>query len=70
MVKEFIITSKNSVLEIGSNNGTFLKNIKDLSKANVLGIDPSDYMCKIASKKEIKIFGKFFNYQSSKIILH
>ena len=68
MVKEFNITSKNSILEIGSNDGTFLKNIKDLSKANVLGIDPSDYMCKIASKKGIKTLNKFFNYQSSKLI--
>ena len=68
MVKEFNITSKNSILEIGSNDGTFLKNIKDLSKANVLGIDPSDYMCKIASKKGIKTLNKFFNYQSSKSI--
>ena len=68
MVKDFNITSKNSVLEIGSNDGTFLKNIKDLSKVNVLGIDPSDYMCKLANKKGIRTLSKFFNYQSSKLI--
>ena len=68
MVKDFNITSKNSVLEIGSNDGTFLKNIKDLSNVKVLGIDPSDYMCKLANKKGIRTLSKFFNYQSSKLI--
>ena len=68
MVKDFNITSKNSVLEIGSNDGTFLKNIKDLSKVKVLGIDPSDYMCKLANKEGIRTLNKFFNYQSSKLI--
>ena len=62
MVKDFNITSKNSVLEIGSNDGTFLKNIKDLSKVKVLGIDPSDYMCKLANKKGIRTLSNFFNY--------
>ena len=44
------------------------KDIKDLSKVKVLGIDPSDYMCKLANKKGIRTLSKFFNHQSLKLI--
>ena len=68
IIDNFNVTSNNKIIEIGSNDGTFLKYIKDLSKAYVLGVDPSDNMCKIANKKGVRSLNKFFNYQSSKLI--
>lgn len=51
LVKEFKIDKTKKVIEIGSNDGTFLQNIKKYSEANILGIDPSDNMCELALKK-------------------
>ena len=68
IINDLNITSNSKAIEIGSNDGTFLKYIKDLSKAYVLGIDPSDNMCRIAKKKGVKSLNKFFNYQTSQLI--
>lgn len=66
--KRFKLKIDNSVIEIGSNDGTFLKYIKDISNVNVLGVDPSKFMCNIAKKKGIKTYNNFFNLINSKII--
>ena len=66
IIKNFKLKEKNSVIEIGSNDGTFLKNIKKFSNANVLGIDPSTYMCNLAKKKGVRTETDFFNYELSK----
>jgi len=68
LVKKFKINKSNKVVEIGSNDGTFLKNIKKLSDANILGIDPSDNMCKIAKKNGVKSLNIFFNHKNSRLI--
>ena len=47
------ILGKNSfIVEAGSNDGTFLSEIKKLSKAKVLGVDPSKNISKIDTKKK------------------
>ena len=66
--KNFLINNNKSVIEIGSNDGTFLKNIKKYANCKVLGIDPSNNMCKLALKKKISSLNIFFNYKNSKII--
>ena len=68
IIKDYKINNHNKVIEIGSNDGTFLKNIKDLSGAKVLGIDPSDNMCELASKKGIKTLNIFFKNKNVKKI--
>lgn len=68
IIKKFQIKSGNSIIEIGSNDGTFLKYIKKFANINVLGVDPSKFMCKIARKKGIRTVENFFNLKNSKVI--
>ncbi len=58
--KKFGKSKPNYVLEIASNDGTFLKTFKN-NKINVLGVDPAKNISKIANKKGIKTISKFFD---------
>ena len=74
MVKHFEIFSKwikknylkkiNKVIEIGSNDGSFLKNFKS-KNTKILGVEPSKNVASIANRKKIKTINKFFNYETS-----
>ena len=55
----------NNLVEIGSNDGTFLSNFKN-TNIKVLGIEPSANVAKISKKKGIKTLNKFFNYKNIK----
>jgi len=66
--KKFNLKTKDSIIEIGSNDGTFLKYIKEISKVNVLGVDPSKFMCNLAQKKGVRTFNDFFTFSNSKKI--
>ena len=48
-----------SVLDIGSNDGTFLSAIKKFSNATVLGVDPSKNVSKLAEKKVLILILNF-----------
>lgn len=64
--KKFIKKGTYQLLEIASNDGTFLKNFNQNKKVNIVGIDPSKYMCRLAKKNKIKnIENDFFNSKSS-----
>lgn len=64
--KKFIKNKKFQLLEIASNDGTFLKNFYNNKKINSVGIDPSKYMCKLAKKNKVKnIINDFFNNKTS-----
>lgn len=64
--KKFIKKGTYKLLEIASNDGTFLKNFNQNKKVNIVGIDPSKYMCRLAKKNKIKnIENDFFNSKSS-----
>ena len=54
-----------NVIEIGSNDGTFLNNFKK-SNINLLGFEPSKNVASISKKRGIKTINKFFNYQNVK----
>ena len=53
------------LLEIGSNDGTFLNNF-DNEKINVMGFEPSKNVAQISRKKGIKTINKFFNFNNAK----
>lgn len=64
--KDIIKKKKFKLLEVASNDGTFLKNFVRSKKINTVGIDPSTYMCNLAKKNNIKnIVNNFFNLKSS-----
>jgi len=58
------------ILEIGSNDGIFLKNFAKLKRWKAIGVEPSKNVAKISKKKNLKnIIIDFFSYQLSKKIL-
>lgn len=64
--KKIIKNKKCNLLEIASNDGTFLKNFNKNKKIKTVGIDPSSYMCRLAKKNKIKnIINDFFDNKSS-----
>ena len=54
-----------NIIEIGSNDGTFLNNFKK-NNINLLGFEPSKNVALISKKRGIKTINKFFNYQNVK----
>jgi ubiquinone/menaquinone biosynthesis C-methylase UbiE len=68
IVKKFFINKKESLIEIGSNDGTFLKAIKNKINTKVLGVDPSKFMCKLANSKKINSYVAYFNFKTSALI--
>ena len=55
------------VVEVGSNDGTLLKQLKK-NKVNVLGIEPAKNLAQISRKSKIKTENKFFNQALAKKI--
>ncbi len=54
-----------NIIEIGSNDGSFLKNFKT-KKNMILGIEPSKNVAKLANKRGVKTINKFFNSSTAK----
>ena len=65
LINQFNITEKKSILDIGSNDGTFLKHFKDIDW-DILGVEPAKRISKIAVNNGIKTVNKFFNYELAK----
>ena len=63
-VKKYLKTNS-KIIEIGSNDGTFLSNFKDMSK-NIIGFEPSKNVAEIAKKNRIPTINNFFNYENIK----
>ena len=63
-VKKYYFKNTKKIIEIGSNDGTLLKNFKS-SKTEILGIEPSRNVALVAMKKKIKTINKFFSYKTA-----
>ena len=68
LVKKKKLNLNNFVIEAGSNDGTFLNAIRNFSSAEVLGIDPSKNVSKLAKKKKINTIVDFFNLKVANLI--
>ena len=55
-----------NLVEVGSNDGTFLLNFKK-KKINVYGYEPSNNVANLAKKRGVNTINKFFNYKNVKI---
>ena len=64
-IKKKYLKKKSNVLEIGSNDGTFLKNFK---KEFSLGFEPSKSVHLIAKKRKVNSFNFFFNKKNLKLL--
>ena len=62
-VKKNYLNSNSKIVEIGSNDGTFLQNFID-NKKNIIGFEPSDNVAEIAKYNQIPIINEFFNTEN------
>ena len=62
-IKNNYLNNNRKIVEIGSNDGTFLKNFKD-SNLDLVGFEPSSNVAEVANKKNIKTLNNFFNLDS------
>jgi len=64
-LKKNYLSSNSRLIEIGSNDGTFLSNFKS-SSISFLGIEPSKNMASLSNKKRIPAFNTFFSLSNVK----
>ena len=60
--KQKKLDKKSMCIEIGSNDGTLLKNFKK-NRINCLGIEPSKNVATFAKKRKLKVLNKFFCFK-------
>ena len=63
-VKKYYFKNTKKVIEIGSNDGTLLKNFKS-SETEILGIEPSKNVASVAMSKKINTINKFFSFKTA-----
>jgi len=66
-IKSEFLKTNSKLIEIGSNDGTFLNNFKNTS-IEYVGFEPSENVALKAKKNNIKTINDFFNSQSIKIL--
>ena len=64
-LKKLGINKKSKILEIASNDGSFIKILKEKFDCFVIGVDPAKNLAKKANKKKIFTINNFFNYKLS-----
>ena len=62
-IKDNYLNNNSRIIEIGSNDGTFLKNFKD-SNLEYVGFEPSSNVAEIANNNNVKTLNNFFNQDS------
>jgi C-methyltransferase-like protein/methyltransferase family protein len=67
IVQSFSIPTGSLVVDIGSNDGTFLKGFKDLGM-RVLGVDPAENIARIANAGGIETVPEFFTRETARQI--
>ena len=66
-IKSNFLKSNSKLIEIGSNDGTFLNNFKD-SEIDYVGFEPSKNVALKAKKNNIKTINSFFNKKNIEIL--
>ncbi len=63
-IKKNFIKTNSKILEIGSNDGTFLKNFKNKNITH-LGFEPSKNVAELSKKSGVNIVNEFFNFENA-----
>ena len=66
-IKKNYLKTGSKIIEIGSNDGTCLKNFKD-NNYEYIGFEPSSNVAKVANKNRINTLNNFFGLQSIDLI--
>ena len=66
---DFNLNKKSLVVDIGSNDGIFLKPLKDMD-VNAIGVEPAKNISKIANVKGLKTLTEYFNQKTVKKIIN
>ena len=66
-LKKNYIKKQSKIIEIGSNDGTFLSNFKD-SNLDYVGFEPSSNVAELANRNGIKTINSFFSLNSLDLI--
>ena len=67
-LKKFGINKKSKIIEIASNDGSFIKILKKKFSSQVIGIDPARNLAKKANQQKIFTINDYFNFNFSKKI--
>ena len=62
-IKENYVDNSSKIIEIGSNDGTLLKNFKDSNFIHC-GFEPSKNIANFSKKNGINVISDFFNYKN------
>jgi len=65
-LKKKIINKNSKVVDIGSNDASFLKSCKKIGIKNLIGIEPAKNFKPIYKKEKIKMINSFLNYSAAK----
>ena len=63
-IKKNYFKNVKNLIEIGSNDGTFLKNFKS-NKINSFGFEPSSNVANVGRKNTVKTINAFFNFKNA-----
>lgn len=66
-IKEFNLTSESLVLDIGSNDGIFLRPLQEKG-IRIVGVEPAKNICKMAYESGIPTIEGYFNQQSAHVV--
>ena len=66
-IKKNYVNNNSKIIEIGSNDGTFLKNFKN-SNLDYVGFEPSENVAEIAKQKGVRTINRFFDLNSLDLV--
>ena len=66
-IKKNYVNNNSKIIEIGSNDGTFLKNFKN-SNLDYVGFEPSENVAEIAKQKGVRTINSFFGLNSLDLV--
>ena len=67
-LKKYGINKKSKILEIASNDGSFIEILKKKFNSFAIGVDPAQNLAKKANSKKIFTINDYFNYKLSHLI--
>src|SRR3990167_724644 len=65
LIQQYAVNKQATILEVGCNDGRFLKSLQEVGFTNIHGIEPASDACDMAKKKGIQVIQGFFNQDTA-----